>query len=128
MSPPGKMPPIHKRRVLIVGGSFSGLFSARDLKKHFHVTVVDAKEFFEYTPGILRCFVKPAHFDALSFTIQPVIERKMGCKFIWGEVKKLDGEKKQATVKTIFDPNPDNRDIKKLDGEKKQATVKTIFD
>jgi hypothetical protein len=55
--------------------------------------------------------VKPAHFDSLSFTIQPVIERKMGCKFIWGEVKKIDVEKKEATIKTIFDPSPENRDI-----------------
>jgi len=58
-----------KSKVLIVGGQFSGLFCARDLKKHFHVTIVDAKEFFEYTPGILRCYVKPSHFDSLSFTL-----------------------------------------------------------
>ena len=55
------MAPHPKRRVLVVGGSFSGGFVARDLKKHFHVTVVDAKEYFEYTPGVLRAFVKPAH-------------------------------------------------------------------
>ena len=69
------MAPSHnKRRVLIIGGQFSGNFTARDLRKHFNVTVVDAKEFFEYTPGILRAYVKPAHFDSLSFTLQPVYE------------------------------------------------------
>jgi len=91
-----------KRKVLIVGGQFSGLFCARDLKAHFHVTIVDAKEFFEYTPGILRCYVKPAHFDSLSFTLQPIIERSMGVKFIWGEVTELDGVKCVATVKPIY--------------------------
>jgi len=91
-----------KKKVLIIGGQFAGNFTARDLKKHFHVTVVDAKEFFEYTPGILRAYVKPAHFDALSFTLQPVYERKIGVKFIWGEVKKLDGEAKTATIKTMY--------------------------
>jgi len=91
-----------KRRVLVIGGQFSGTFCARDLKKHFHVTVVDAKEYFEYTPGVLRAFVKPAHLDALTFTLQPVLERKMGVKFIWGEVKTLDGEKKIATIKPMF--------------------------
>jgi len=89
-------------KVLIVGGQFSGLFTARDLRKHFYVTIVDAKEFFEYTPGILRCYVKPAHFDSLSFTLQPVIERSMGVKFIWGEVLKIDGEQKCAEVLPIY--------------------------
>ena len=45
------------------------------------------EEYFEYTPGVLRAFVKPAHLDSLTFTLQPVYERKMGVKFIWGEVK-----------------------------------------
>lgn len=93
-----------KRRVLIVGGQFTGNFSAKDLKKHFHVTVVDAKEFFEYTPGVLRAFVKPAHFDSLSFTLQPVLERKIGVKYIWGEVLDINGERKEATIQPMFSP------------------------
>jgi len=99
--------PADKPRALIIGGQFSGTFCARDLKKHFHVTVVDAKEYFEYTPGVLRAFVKPAHLDALTFTLQPVLERKMGVKFIWGEVKNLDGDKKVATIKPMFSSNLD---------------------
>jgi len=94
-----------KKKVLIVGGQFSGLFTARDLKKHFHCTIVDAKEFFEYTPGILRCYVKPCHFDSLSFTLQPVIERSMGVKFIWGEVLNIDGKNKVAKVLPIYTQN-----------------------
>lgn len=35
---------------------------------------LDAKEYFEYTPGVLRAYVKPKHLDALTFTLQPVIE------------------------------------------------------
>ncbi|CAJ1443438.1 unnamed protein product [Effrenium voratum] len=61
----------------------------------------DAKEYFEYTPGVLRAFVKPAHLDSLTFTLQPVLERKMGVKYIWGEVKELDGDKKTASIKAI---------------------------
>jgi NADH dehydrogenase FAD-containing subunit len=90
-----------KRRVLIIGGGFSGIMAARDLAHKFHVTVVDCKEFFEYTPGILRAFVKPAHFDNLTFTLQEVLEHHMGVKFIWGEVKSLSGEKMTATIKPI---------------------------
>ncbi|CAE8714351.1 unnamed protein product [Polarella glacialis] len=96
-----------KPRVLIIGGQFSGTFCARELKKKFNVTVVDAKEYFEYTPGVLRAFVKPAHLDSLTFTLQPVLERKMGVKFIWGEVKELNGEKKTATIKPMFSSQMD---------------------
>ena len=71
--------------LLVLGGQFTGNFCARELKKKFYVTVVDAKEYFEYTPGVLRAFVKPAHLDSLTFTLQPVLERKMGVKYIWGE-------------------------------------------
>jgi NADH dehydrogenase FAD-containing subunit len=103
------MPCCHpeKKNVLIIGGQFSGLFCARDLKKHFYVTVVDAKEFFEYTPGILRAYVKPAHFDSLSFTLQPVIERSMGVKFVWGEVLSLDGQNEVAAVQPIYNKEGD---------------------
>eukprot|EP00429_Kryptoperidinium_foliaceum_P018199 CAMPEP_0176044254 /NCGR_PEP_ID=MMETSP0120_2-20121206/21964_1 /TAXON_ID=160619 /ORGANISM="Kryptoperidinium foliaceum, Strain CCMP 1326" /LENGTH=150 /DNA_ID=CAMNT_0017377661 /DNA_START=87 /DNA_END=535 /DNA_ORIENTATION=- len=91
-----------KERVLLIGGQFTGNFSARELKKKFHVTVIDCKEYFEYTPGVLRAYVKPCHLDALTFTLQPVFERSMGVKFIWGEVKKLNAIEKTATVKPIF--------------------------
>ena len=73
--------------VLIINGQTSGDFSARELKKRFYVTVADAKEFFETTPGVLRVYVKPAHLDALTFNLQ---------------VKSLDGELKTATIKPIF--------------------------
>jgi len=93
-----------QRRVLIIGGSFAGLCVARDMATHFLVTIVDCKEYFEYTPGILRAYVKPRHFDALSFNLHPVIEEKMGCKFIWGEVTKL-GQDQTATIKPMFQDN-----------------------
>merc|ERR1712187_480008 len=95
------MPP-QQRRVLIIGGSFAGLCCARDLKDHYLCTIVDAKEFFEYTPGVLRAYVKPKHLDALTFTLFPVIEERMGCKLIWGEVTKLDGPERTATIKPMF--------------------------
>lgn len=94
----GKVP---RRRVLVIGGGFSGLLIARDLAKKYDVTVVDAKEFFEYTPGILRAYVKPCHFDALTFGLCDVVEKKIGAKFIWGEVKSLNGSTLSATVKPM---------------------------
>lgn len=98
-----------QRRVLIIGGSFAGLCAARDLATHFLVTIVDCKEFFEYTPGVLRCFVKPKHFDALSFNLHPIIEERMGCKFIWGEVTAL--APRLATIKPMFSKEEEQIDF-----------------
>lgn len=95
------MPP-SQRRVLVIGGGFAGLACGRDLRDEFLVTIVDAKEFFEYTPGVLRAYVKPKHLDALTFTLYPVIEERMGCKFIWGEVLGLDGQNRTCTIQPIF--------------------------
>lgn len=76
------------------------------MSTHFLVTIVDCKEYFEYTPGILRAYVKPKHFDALSFNLHPVIEEKMGCKFIWGEVLNLNGgDVMTAEIKPMFQEN-----------------------
>ena len=58
-------------------------FYAHELKNRFHVTGVGAKEFFVTTPSVLRAYVKPAHLDALTFNLQPVLEKRMGMKFIW---------------------------------------------
>jgi len=104
------MPPA-QRRVLVIGGSFAGLCVARDLKEHYLVTIVDAKEFFEYTPGVLRAYVKPKHLDALTFTLYPVIEGRMGCKFIWGEVTELDGPNRTAVVKPMFGESKETIDF-----------------
>jgi len=104
------MPPA-QRRVLVIGGGFAGLAIGRDLRDEFLVTIVDAKEFFEYTPGILRAYVKPEHLDHLTFTLQPVVEDKMGCKFIWGEVKSLDGPKRTCVIKTMFQQQTETIDF-----------------
>eukprot|EP00927_Polykrikos_kofoidii_P079180 TRINITY_DN7596_c0_g1_i1.p1 TRINITY_DN7596_c0_g1~~TRINITY_DN7596_c0_g1_i1.p1 ORF type:complete len:476 (-),score=82.38 TRINITY_DN7596_c0_g1_i1:80-1507(-) len=90
-----------KRRVVIVGSQFTGLFAARELRRRFHVTVVDAKDYFEYTPGILRAYVKPEHFSSLAFPLKTVLEQRMGVRFMWGEAKSLDAQKKCVLVKTM---------------------------
>ena len=51
---------------------------------------MDAKKFLEYTPGVMRAYVKPAHLDA---DLQPPQ---------LGKVKSLDGKVKIATIKPIF--------------------------
>ena len=51
--------PPRKPAVVVIGGSFAGLRVQRELGDDFDVTVVDLKEYFEYTPGVLRLYTQP---------------------------------------------------------------------
>lgn len=59
-------PLLRKPTVAIVGGSFAGLQAQRALSDAFDVTLIDLKDYFEYTPGVLRCFVEPSHLRSLT--------------------------------------------------------------
>ncbi|MFA5857020.1 MAG: FAD-dependent oxidoreductase [Candidatus Pacearchaeota archaeon] len=50
-----------KKRVVIVGGGFAGSYIAKNLENSFNVTLIDNKDFFEFTPSILRTLVEPSH-------------------------------------------------------------------
>jgi NADH dehydrogenase FAD-containing subunit len=48
-----------QKKVVIIGGGFAGAFVAKHLEKEFSVTLIDTKDYFEYTPGILRAIAHP---------------------------------------------------------------------
>jgi len=56
------------KQVVIVGASFGGLAALRELSgiRGLKVTLVDFKDFFEYTPGALRCLVQPSWLNELT--------------------------------------------------------------
>lgn len=50
-----------KPKVVIVGAAAGGKHAYDLLRSEFDVTLVDGKEFFEFTPSALRCIVEPEH-------------------------------------------------------------------
>lgn len=46
-------------RVVIIGGSFAGNRVRALLPSPWEVLVVDARPYWEFTPGMLRCWVEP---------------------------------------------------------------------
>eukprot|EP01119_Soliformovum_irregulare_P018296 TRINITY_DN5586_c0_g1_i3.p1 TRINITY_DN5586_c0_g1~~TRINITY_DN5586_c0_g1_i3.p1 ORF type:complete len:319 (-),score=95.22 TRINITY_DN5586_c0_g1_i3:360-1316(-) len=50
-----------KPRLVIVGGGYAGTFIATQLEHDFEVTLLDMKEFFEFTPSRLRTISEPDH-------------------------------------------------------------------
>lgn len=54
------------KRVVVVGGGFAGSYVAKTLEKEFDVTLIDTKDYFEFTPGVLRTIVEPNHLKKMQ--------------------------------------------------------------
>src|SRR3989344_6478742 len=54
------------KNVVVLGGGFSGSYVAKKLEHNFYVTLIDTKDYFEFTPGILRTIVSPSHIKKIQ--------------------------------------------------------------
>jgi NADH dehydrogenase FAD-containing subunit len=53
-------------RLVIVGGGFTGCLVAKRVERFFDTTLVDAKDYFEFTPSILRVLTEPNHLSNIQ--------------------------------------------------------------
>jgi len=56
------------KTVVVVGGNFGGLAAVHTMagKAGFRVILIDQREYFEYTPGVLRLFCDPQLFRTMA--------------------------------------------------------------
>ncbi|MBD3318355.1 hypothetical protein GF342_00420 [Candidatus Woesearchaeota archaeon] len=54
------------KRIVVVGGGFAGAYICKKLENAFDVTLIDTKNYFEFTPSILRCLVEPDHLRKIQ--------------------------------------------------------------
>ena len=76
---PRRAPATPPVRVGILGGGFAGLTAARTLVSHhpgIEVCLVDQREYFEYTPGILRAWVEPSEHKRLVNPIKRLLRSR----------------------------------------------------
>jgi len=108
------------KRVLVIGGGFAGSTVARKLETRFDVTLVDTKDYFEFTPGILRTLVEPSHLRKIQVMHNHYLKR---AKFIRSEVSELrlneatldDGKKISFDYAVICSGSKYNSPIKEQD-------------
>jgi apoptosis-inducing factor 2 len=74
------------KKVVIIGGGFAGITAARNLRRHFNVTLVDKKKSFEFTPGILRCCINEEPIEKIRFDFDKINQ----VKFVQEEVTKIN--------------------------------------
>lgn len=86
------------KRVVVIGGGFAGSCVAQKLEKDFSVTLIDSKNFFEFTPGVLRTIVFPEHMKKIQVLHEHYLHKTkvvVGCisKVFEKEVE-VDGKKR----------------------------------
>eukprot|EP01080_Neovahlkampfia_damariscottae_P010545 gene10545-3064_t len=72
-----------KKKVVIIGGGFSGVFAAKTLKDDFEVVVIDAKPNLEYIMSFYKVVSNPTLLNKYELPISKCVN---GCKTIQGRV------------------------------------------
>ncbi|KAL3939802.1 MAG: hypothetical protein SGARI_001234 [Bacillariaceae sp.] len=85
-----------RKRLLVVGCGPAGIMIAKRSRKVFDVLVVEPKDYYEFTPGILRGMCDPDELTRLHAPLRPVLVEQLGISLIQGIVTKL--ESRQATI------------------------------
>ncbi len=54
------------QKLVIIGGGFAGTKIAQQLENDFETILIDNKDYFEFTPGILKALVNPKHLKKIE--------------------------------------------------------------
>ncbi|MEK6800632.1 MAG: FAD-dependent oxidoreductase [Nanoarchaeota archaeon] len=87
------------KRLAIIGGGFAGSKIAKSLENKFHTTLIDTKNYFEFTPGILRTIVYPEHIKKIQVLHKNYLKNT---EIIIGEVKEVASKYVKVKNKKIF--------------------------
>jgi NADH dehydrogenase FAD-containing subunit/predicted DCC family thiol-disulfide oxidoreductase YuxK len=131
-----EIPSSQRKRLLVIGCGPAGLIVEKKLANKrggaFSVVVVEPKEYYEFTPGILRGMCDPSNMNDLTFKLEPVLCDDLGITFVQGVVTDLNS--RQATVKRVHGgvlrrSGPDaNRDDFLINSSEDMNTVRVDFD
>ena len=86
------------KRIVIIGGGFAGSYIARyfDKNKNYHVTLIDNKNYFEFTPSIVKVLTNPNHIKNIQVRHEDYLKNS---EIIIGNVVDINPEKNKIEVK-----------------------------
>ncbi len=131
------------KKVVVIGGGFAGTYLAKSLENIFSVTLIDTKDYFEFTPSILKTIVNTSqrrkiqilhshylhktsliHGEVTSFTSQEVILKNKKISFDYLFVCTGSGYHSPIKGSNIVLPNR-ARDLRKAHAQLEDA--KTVL-
>jgi NADH:ubiquinone reductase (non-electrogenic) len=86
-----------KSRIIVIGANFAGLTAVSKLCKSHDVTVIDAKQDFQWTPNIHEILSDVKKETSLSLNLDTIITR-LGHRFINQTVSSIDGALQTVTL------------------------------
>lgn len=88
------------KKVVIIGGGFAGAAAAKELERcpNIRTILIDTKDYFEFTPSVLRTIVEPEHMKAINSRHSNYLKKT---KIIVGNVTSVS--KKDVTVRKTKD-------------------------
>ena len=96
-----------KATVIIVGANFAGLTALQKLSKHankFRIILMDQRDYFEFTPGVLRLFCEPEHYDNLAKNLSR--QGSPSHEFIHGRVTSIVGDENDGSWQKVLTYQP----------------------
>jgi apoptosis-inducing factor 2 len=78
------------KKIVIIGGGFAGAYAARELEDDFKVVLIDSKDYFEFTPSVLRTLVEPKHARKIQVRHSHYLDK---AKIVKDEAIEVDGHK-----------------------------------
>lgn len=75
------------KKVIVIGGGFAGSLVAKKLENEFDVTLIDTKNYFEFTPGVLRSIVEPEHVSRIQVLHSHYLSQ---AKILIGKVREVN--------------------------------------
>ncbi len=80
---------VHQKKIVIIGGGFAGTNCAIKLERYFEVTLIDNKEYFEFTPSVLRALIEPDHLSKIQVMHKEYLKN---ANIVFGEVKSISND------------------------------------
>ena len=77
------------KKVVIIGGGFAGAMIAKKMQENFDVTLIDNKDYFEFTPSVPRTLLVPSKRENIEVMHRNYLKNG---KFIQGLVTNIDNK------------------------------------